>query len=80
MSDTNDDPVLAHLRERRAALQEMISGALARLDEINSLLTTLGDGRTRVRKRIKENPADRQTYPAADVPFPIDKAATGEAG
>jgi len=50
MSDSNiDDPVLQHLRERKAALRD---DATARLMEVDALLTALSDGRTRVRRRL----------------------------
>jgi len=53
MSDSNiDDPVLQHLRERKAALRDIVADATARLMEVDALLTALSDGRTRVRRRL----------------------------
>ena len=57
MSDTDTDPVLAHLRERKAALEAMATDIKARLEEVSDLLDRLSDGRTRVRRRLKEVPA-----------------------
>ncbi len=54
MSDNADDPVLAHLRARQAELQEVRADATARLAEVELLIATLQDGRTRVRRRLKE--------------------------
>jgi hypothetical protein len=57
MSDTNtDDPVLLHLRERKRDLEIYAAETAARLAEIDGLITTLGDGRTRVRRRLREVP------------------------
>ena len=56
MSDTNDDPVLAYLRDRKAALEADVVHATARLMEVEALLLALSDGRTRVRRRLKEVP------------------------
>ena len=56
MSDTNEDPVILHLRERKAALEADVAHATARLMEVEALLMTLADGRTRVRRRLKEVP------------------------
>lgn len=53
MSDTPTDPFLEHLRERQQQLEGVIAAATIRLEEINGLLATLGDGRTRVRRRLK---------------------------
>ncbi len=53
MSDSNDDPVIQHLRERKVELEARIIDATARLGEIDGLLTTLSDGRTRVRRKLK---------------------------
>jgi hypothetical protein len=57
MSDTTDDPVIVHLRERKAELLLQRSEVDARLAEISDLLDRLSDGRTRVRRRLKEVPA-----------------------
>jgi|SoimicmetaTmtLMB_FD_contig_31_4171958_length_367_multi_3_in_0_out_0_1 hypothetical protein len=62
MSDAHtDDPVLAHLRERKATLEGVAADTMARLAEIDALLATFADGRTRVRRRLKEIPAPDRT-------------------
>ncbi len=53
MSDSNDDPMLAHLRERKAQLLSVIVDNTARLAEVDDLIAILADGRTRVRRRLK---------------------------
>jgi len=58
MSDSNiEDPVLQHLRERKRELEDRITDARARLGEVDGLIASLGDGRTRIRRRLKEAPA-----------------------
>jgi hypothetical protein len=55
MSDTNtDDPVLDHLWQRKRDLEISAAETAARLAEIDRLLKTLGDGRTRVRRKQKD--------------------------
>ncbi len=54
MSDTTEDAVIQHLRERKACLEQIIADSRARLEEVSGLLATLADGRTRVRRRLKE--------------------------
>lgn len=54
MSDSTEDAVIQHLRDRKASLEQIITDSRARLDEICGLLTTLADGRTRVGRRLKE--------------------------
>jgi hypothetical protein len=54
MSDTNDDPIILHLRERKATLEAMVRDIAARLAEVCDLLDQLSDGRTRVRRRLRE--------------------------
>lgn len=54
MSDTNDDPMLAHLKARRRELATRLDGIRERLAEIDELLSVLADGRTRVRRKLKE--------------------------
>ncbi len=53
MSDTNEDPMLAHLRGRRTELITRRDGILERLAEIDELLSVLADGRSRVRRKMK---------------------------
>ena len=58
MSDNSiEDPVLQHLRERKRELEDRITDARARLAEVDGLIASLGDGRTRIRRRLKEAPA-----------------------
>ena len=67
MSDAHtDDPVLAHLRERKATLEGVAADTMARLAEIDALLATFADGRTRVRRRLEE--FRRRTAPAHPIP------------
>jgi hypothetical protein len=67
MSDTNDDPVLAHLLARRAGLAAALAHTTARLAEVDLMISTLGDGRTRVRRRIKAEP-----QPGLSIPEPTE--------
>jgi len=62
MSDSIEDPVLQHLRERKRELEDRITDARARLAEVDGLIASLGDGRTRIRRRLKEAPV------SADAP------------
>lgn len=54
MSDNTEDPIMVHLRERKAELEKRITDATARLGEIDGLIDMLLDGRSRVRRRLKE--------------------------
>ncbi len=64
MSDTpQSDPVLLHLRERKLELEHVVDDATARLAEIDALLATFADGRTRVRRKLKEAPAPQLAIP-----------------
>jgi hypothetical protein len=55
MSDTpQSDPMLDHLRERKAELVSTIHDAGQRLVEIDALLAMFLDGRTRVRRRLRD--------------------------
>jgi hypothetical protein len=69
MSDTNDDPLAAHLLARRAALAAIITDASARMAEVDGMIATLADGRTRVRRRIKAEP-----QPGLSIPEPTEAA------
>ena len=53
MSDNQTDPVIEHLRERRNLLKEEIRDSRSRLDEIEGLIVTLEDGRSRVNRKRK---------------------------
>jgi F0F1-type ATP synthase membrane subunit b/b' len=57
MSDNTDDPFSALLRERERELTGVIDDATARREEVRTLLATVSDGRTRVRRRLRTEPA-----------------------
>jgi hypothetical protein len=68
MSDqqTTDDPVIAMLREKRAALQAEIAARVERCNLLDELIAEFGDGRTRAAKALVQRrkgnskPADTQ--------------------
>ena len=63
MSDNQTDPVIEHLRERRAELNREIDDRAAAMAELDRLITTLSDGRHRLAKRRKSNSAPPTTQP-----------------
>jgi hypothetical protein len=63
MSDTDTDPVLQHLRDRAAELIGIIENATAKLEEVRALITVLSDGRTRIRRRLREVPPPPDSAP-----------------
>jgi hypothetical protein len=71
MSDnTQSDPMNELLTERKRELEQVRDDATARLEEINLLLGKIADGRTRVRRRLREavvpgNGASEQAAEAA---------------
>lgn len=54
MSDSTEDAVIQHLRDRERDLTRVIVDATARREEVQMLIATLHDGRTRVRRKLKE--------------------------
>ena len=66
MSENTEDPVLLHLRERKAALEAIVSDATSRLNELAGLIAALTDGRSRVRRKLKWEvlPEPEPTAPA----------------
>ena len=55
MSDTTNstDAVLDHLRDRRAALSAEIMHLQARRDEVQELMDTISDGRSKLRRKAR---------------------------
>lgn len=68
MSDSMDNPLIEHLRERARELQQVRDDATARLEEINGLLATFADGRTRVRRRLAAVDAQQARLPTPEPP------------
>jgi hypothetical protein len=57
MSDTPQSiPLLDHLRNRERELGQVIDDATARRKEVRDIIQSLGDGRTRVGRLIREAP------------------------
>lgn len=54
MSTATDDPMLDHLRNRERELGQVIDDATARREEVRDIMRSLEDGRTRVRRKLKE--------------------------
>lgn len=54
MSDSTEDAVIQHLRDRERDLTRVIVDATARREEVQMLIATLHDGRTRVRRKLKD--------------------------
>ncbi len=75
MSDSNDDPVIQHLRDRKAALEQTITDSRARLEEVQMLIKTLSDGRTRVRRKMTGDVVVLPGNGAADTMPPGDPPA-----
>ncbi len=75
MSETNDDPVIGYLRARRAELEQARADAVARIEEIGLLLKQLGDGRTRVQRKLKGEVVVLPGNGAADTMPPGDPPA-----
>ncbi len=75
MSDSNDDPVLDHLRARRTALQLDIDHAAARMVEVELLIQQFSDGRSRVRRKMKGEVVVLPGNGAADTMPPGDPPA-----
>jgi hypothetical protein len=72
MSDTPSEPMFDYHCKRRRELLAIIADATSRLAETDATLAMLGDGRTRVRRRLKEAPALLIPDPPAateSVPF-----------
>ena len=75
MSDSNDDPGIVYLQNRKAELEARITDATARLGEIAGLLKQLGDGRTRVRRLLKGEVTVLPGNGASDAMPPSDPPA-----
>ncbi len=75
MSDSNDDPMLAHLRGRRTELATRLAYIQERLAEIDELLSVLADGRSRVRRKLKGEVVVLPGNGAADTMPPGDPPA-----
>ncbi len=75
MSDSIDEPMAAYLRARRAELEQARADAVARIEEVDLLLQQIGDGRSRVRRRLRGEVTVLPGNGAADTMPPGDPPA-----
>jgi hypothetical protein len=71
MSDTTEDPVLLHLRQRKAQLQREQLAIDGRIAEVSDLILKLEDGRSSVNRKRRANSA-----PPATQPGPYDDSVS----